>query len=72
MIESTDVFLKMYDILWFLNFLYLPQIMRQIFFHVSLLVSESILAFFLSFFHICNEKINLYNPVKVYLLARNQ
>ena len=35
-IERTNVFMKMHDILGFLHFLYLPQTTQYIFFHFNL------------------------------------
>ena len=58
----------MYDILGFLNFLYLPQITQYIFFHLSLLVTENILVLFYNSFHIRQEKMNMCNPAKFYFL----
>ena len=68
-IERTNVFSKMCDILGFLSFLYLSQITQQIFFILIFLVIENILVLFYHFFHICQEKINLYNLKSFYLLT---
>ena len=48
-IERTKVVSKMYDILGFSNFLYLPQVTQHIFFIV--LVIENILVFFYHSLH---------------------
>ena len=51
-IKIINVFSKMYDVLGFLNFLYLPQITQQIFFILIVLVIENILVLFYHSFHI--------------------
>ena len=51
-IEKTNAFSKMYDILGFLNSLYLPQIAQCISFTLIFLVIENILVLFCHYFHI--------------------
>ena len=53
MIRKTNVSSKMYDILVFLNFLYLPEITQMIFFILSFLAIGNILVLFYHSFHIC-------------------
>ena len=62
MIERTNIFCKMYDILGFSNFLYFPQITQYAFF--IYLVVENILVLFYHSFH-NQEKINLYTLNKL-------
>ena len=70
-IEKTNAFSKMYDILGFLNSLYLPQVARCISFTLIFLVIENILVLFCHYFHIRWEKINLYHLANFYLLSKN-
>ena len=55
-------FLKMYDILGFSNFLYLPQIAQHNFF---ILFIQNIFVLFYHPIHICYEKSNFYNLNKL-------
>ena len=61
MIENTNVFSKMYDILGFSKFLYLPQITQYNLFILTFLVMENILVLFYHPSHNHKEKINLNN-----------
>ena len=67
MIERTNVFSEMYEILGFSSFLYLPQITQYIFF--IFLVIENILVFFYHSCHSHQEKIIFHNQAKSYLLT---
>ena len=54
----------MYDILAFLNFLYLPQIMQQIFFICTIL--EYMKKFLVIVYHYCTFYIKSINPTQKY------
>ena len=65
--ERINIFSKMYDILGFSNFLYLPQIIEYNFF--IFLVIEYILVLFYHSTHNQWEKMNLYNLINFNLLT---
>ena len=68
-IERASVFSMMCDILGFSSFLYLPQITQYNVFLLTFLVIENILVLFYHSLHNHYDKINLYNPANLYLLA---
>ena len=64
------MFLKIYDILVFLNFLHLLQTLQYIVTYLD--STERILILFYHSFYIHLEKINLYTLINFYLLTQNQ
>ena len=65
--RNHTFFVKIYDILVFLNFLYLLQTLQNILTYLDSI--ENILILFCHYFHNHLEKVNLYTLINFYLLT---